>query len=138
LAVIAKAAARNGVTVVLETLNSYDSPRFPLTSLARTEAVLAAARREAGDNLGLLFDVYHLHRMDHHVAESVLSACQPISHVQLADSPGRGRPGTGTIEFDAILDALRTSGYAGYIGLEYEPSPGVFDSLPDSLATHAA
>jgi hydroxypyruvate isomerase len=126
------------VTVVLETLNSHDSPRFPLTTLAQTEAVLAAVRREGSDNVGLLFDVYHLHRMDHQVAEAVLTVRQSISHVQLADSPGRGRPGTGTIEFDAILDALRAIGYAGYIGLEYDPSPGVVDSLPDSLTAHAA
>lgn len=139
LAVIAKRAQQIGGTVVLETLNSYDSPQYPLHTLAATQRILAAVRHYADlDNLGLLFDVYHLHRMNHHVVDAVGQAGQLTAHVQLADDPGRGRPGTGTIKFAEVLDALRITGYAGYIGLEYTPSADLPDTLPDTLAAHAA
>jgi hydroxypyruvate isomerase len=49
-----------------------------------------------------------------------------IGHVQFADHPGRGRPGSGQIDFQAILEALRAAGYTGFIGLEYIPrEPGL-------------
>ena len=36
--------------------------------------------------------------------------------------PGRGEPGSGSIDWTARLADLRNSGYAGPIGLEYYPT----------------
>jgi hydroxypyruvate isomerase len=47
-----------------------------------------------------------------------------IAHVQLADAPGRGEPGTGEIRFAYVLKELEALGYSGYVGLEYRPSAG--------------
>lgn len=139
LAVIATRATQISATVVLETLNSYDNPHYPLTTLAATKKTLAAVRDCADvDNVGLLFDVYHLHRMNYSLVEAVREAGTLIGHVQLADNPGRGRPGTGTIQFTDVLDELRLTGYHAYIGLEYVPSANLPDTLPEALAAHAA
>jgi hydroxypyruvate isomerase len=43
-------------------------------------------------------------------------------HVQIADNPGRGAPGTGTLPLADLLSQLRKAGYAGWTGLEYKPS----------------
>jgi hydroxypyruvate isomerase len=53
--------------------------------------------------------------------------------VQVADHPGRHEPGTGSLDFEAILTALRDAGYHGAIGLEFLPAtPDVpdFSFLP--------
>jgi hydroxypyruvate isomerase len=54
----------------------------------------------------------------------------------VADPPGRGAPGTGTLDFEPAFAALAGDGYAGWVGLEYAPSDpadstGSFGWLPD-------
>lgn len=55
-------------------------------------------------------------------------------HVQIADNPGRGAPGTGSLPLERLLDELTEAGYAGRVGLEYKPgdrpSAEAFDWLP--------
>jgi hydroxypyruvate isomerase len=55
-------------------------------------------------------------------------------HVQIADNPGRGAPGTGSLPLEELLDRLGKAGYDGWIGLEYKPgdrpSAEAFDWLP--------
>jgi hydroxypyruvate isomerase len=45
-----------------------------------------------------------------------------IMHVQVADPPGRGAPGTGTLDFEPAFAALARDGYPGWVGLEYVPT----------------
>jgi Hydroxypyruvate isomerase len=132
LALAAEAAARAGITVLVEATNSYDNPRYGITS---SRAAFDLIDEVAAPNVAFLADLYHLHRMgedlpaliDHHAAR--------FGHVQIADVPGRGRPGTGAMPYPALLTRLESSGYQGYVGLEYKPngpSTAEFDWLtPD-------
>jgi hydroxypyruvate isomerase len=52
-----------------------------------------------------------------------------IGHIQIADNPGRGEPGTGEIAYDRVLAAIAASDYAGWIGCEYAPVAGTHDGL---------
>jgi hydroxypyruvate isomerase len=45
-----------------------------------------------------------------------------IGHVQIADVPGRGAPGTGSVAFGTLLGQLAGLGYRGRVGLEYKPT----------------
>jgi hydroxypyruvate isomerase len=47
-----------------------------------------------------------------------------FGHVQIADVPGRGQPGTGELDYPAILRQLAASPYQGPVGLEYKPVGG--------------
>lgn len=111
-----------GATAVIEMLNSRSSPRYPLTDIAKTVAIVAAARqRSRFQNTALLLDTFHLATMGVDPVEAIREYGPLIGHVQFADSPGRGRPGTGLIDFEAVRGALREIDYPGVIGLEYEP-----------------
>ena len=52
-----------------------------------------------------------------------------VGHAQIADSPGRHQPGTGTIDFAALFALLDDTGYDGAVGLEYVPTPDTAASL---------
>jgi hydroxypyruvate isomerase len=55
-------------------------------------------------------------------ARSLPQIAGTIGHVQVADSPGRGEPGSGRIDWNDKLTQLQQSGYAGVIGVECHPT----------------
>lgn len=73
-------------------------------------------------DLKILFDTYHAAVLGQDPAEWVRQHGACIGHVHIADHPGRHEPGTGKIDFAAVLQALQAGGYAGAIGFEYIPS----------------
>jgi hydroxypyruvate isomerase len=63
------------------------------------------------------------------VANAIATYVDRVGHVQIADFPGRGEPGTGTLDITGHLAALAAKGYHGYVALEYKPTVGTRDSL---------
>ena len=123
LALAAQAAERAGATVVVEALNSYESPRYPLVSAAAAVAVVDQVRASAGvASIAFLADLYHLGRMGEDLAGLLGTYYGKIGHVQIADVPGRGAPGTGETGFGPLFGRLAELGYPGWVGLEYKPT----------------
>lgn len=90
----------------------------------------AVALQDAFDGrLSLLLDSYHAATLGIDPAAWVAAHAARIGHVHIADHPGRHEPGTGRIDFPALLAVLRRAGYAGAIGFEYIPSGETADSL---------
>ena len=121
----ATTASAVGRRVLIEVLNDSDNPDYVMTDLDRAVEWIEEVRRRVddADSIGLLFDAYHLTRLGYDLVDAVRQAGPVIGHVQLADVPGRGAPGTGSIEFDRLVGALRATGYDGYLSLEYVRSP---------------
>ena len=114
----APVAAANGLRILIEPLNAIENPGF----LAPTPDDAAALIEQAGsDHLGLLLDLYHVARAGGDPAEAIERHRERIGHVQVADHPGRGAPGTGELPIWELLDQLRASRYEGAVGLEYQP-----------------
>ncbi len=122
LALAAAAAAGAGATVVVESLNSYDSPRAAIVSSQRALAVIDAVRAGGVTNIAFLADMYHLGRMGEDLRGTLARHAGDIAHVQIADVPDRGAPGTGQLDYDALFGQLAAQGYPGWIGCEYKPS----------------
>ena len=80
-------------------------------------------------SLRLLADVYHAAQTRENLAEAIGERMRYIAHVQVADTDGRHEPGTGTTDWQKVMEVLREKGYAGDIGLEYFPSVGDGASL---------
>lgn len=120
---VAERLGDGGVTVVIETLNLVDSPGFPLTDIADSASFVRRANELCGHgNVRLLLDTYHLAAMGMDPAEAVREYGSLIGHVQFADFPGRGRPGTGRVDFAAVERELRAVDYRGFIAYEYDPA----------------
>src|SRR5829696_7021186 len=61
-------------------------------------------------------------RMEGNLVANLREHFDHIGHVQIADSPERGEPGTGEIHYPYLLGELEDLGYEGYVGLEYNPT----------------
>ncbi|MGW7354354.1 TIM barrel protein [Streptomyces sp. NPDC054784] len=122
LALAARAADRIGAVLLVEALNAAESPDYPLVSAPRAVEVVDAVNAATGlDNARFLMDLYHLARNGEDL-HRVIDTYTPVTgHVQIADCPGRGAPGTGGLDFADLLGRLTTAGYEGRIGLEYKP-----------------
>jgi hydroxypyruvate isomerase len=132
LALAGRAAAAIGGVVLIEPVSG--SPAYPLKLAADAAAVIDRVRRDHGvDALRLLADLYHLQVNVDDIAAALEKYRDLIGHVQIADAPGRGEPGTGTLDLDRYLAQLADGGYTGYIGLEYKATRAdTFDWIPRS------
>jgi len=76
------------------------------------------------------FDVYHMARMEDGDVSAIISRLgDQIGHIQFADVPGRGEPGTGELDFKSIFYAIEYSSYKGWVGAEYKPTQSTEDTL---------
>jgi hydroxypyruvate isomerase len=115
----AQAVARIGGTVLLEPVSG--APAYPLKTSADAVAVIDRVASEHGStNIGLLLDVYHLSVNGADVDADIAEHRDRIAHVQIADAPGRGAPGSGDLPIARWIEDLRAGGYTGPIGLEYK------------------
>jgi hydroxypyruvate isomerase len=130
LAYAARAADRIGATVLVEPVSG--APRYPLLTAADAIRVIDRVHKEHGaTNVQLLADVYHLHVNGDDITAAINDYCSRIGHVQIADAPDRGEPGTGEIPIRTYLEQLEAQGYRGYVGLEYKATkPDTFEWLP--------
>ena len=119
LRLAAQAAANAGAAVLVEAINSVDVPAFPIDTSAKAIAVIDAV---GAPNTGFLADLYHLGKMGEDLPGVLDRYRKKIWHVQVADPPGRGAPGTGTLDFEPLFGQLAEQGYKGWVGLEYLPS----------------
>ncbi|KIF71061.1 hydroxypyruvate isomerase [Streptomyces sp. AcH 505] len=122
LVLAARAADRVGATLLVEALNKPESPRYPLVSAPSAVEVVDKVNAATGlGNASFLLDLYHLSMNGEDLAEVVDRYAGKAGHVQIADNPGRGAPGTGALPLQELLDRLRDAGYRGWVGLEYKP-----------------
>lgn len=130
LAFAAEAVGTFGGSVLVEPLTDGENGAYPLlTSRDVLDVVDRVRARHDARNLRMLLDTYHLTRNGDDPLAVVTAHADRIGHVQIADAPGRGQPGTGTIDFAAIFAALRDHGYTGHVACEYKPVGPSADSF---------
>ncbi|MEO5610745.1 MAG: TIM barrel protein [Ornithinibacter sp.] len=123
----ARAAQQLGATVLVE---SVSGPKpYPLRTAADAVSVVDDVRSAGATNVGFLCDLFHLANNGDDVERAIDTYADRISHVQVADAPGRGEPGSGSLDIERHLAALAAGGYAGWVGLEYKPTTTTLESL---------
>ncbi|MFQ3623883.1 MAG: 2-oxo-tetronate isomerase [Acetobacteraceae bacterium] len=111
-------AAKSGVSVLIEPINTRDIPGFFLN---RTEEAAGVIAEVGAPNLKLQFDIYHRQVMQGDLLPAIEAHLPLIAHMQVADTPGRNEPGTGEINYPFLFAAIDRLGFTGWIGCEYRP-----------------
>ena len=119
-------AAGAGITVLVEAINGWDNKLYPFINTHDTLEFLDSVD---SPNLKYLYDMYHMQRMEGNLAETLVKNIGRIGHIQIADSPNRHQPGTGEINYQFVFNVIESSGYNGYVGLEYNPDGSTEESL---------
>lgn len=108
-----------GVKTVFEAINTVDMPGFILHS---GEQMLLILEEFKNPNLFMQYDIYHMQRMGEDIEEFMTRHGNKIGHIQFADCPGRGQPGTGSIDFTKLFASIAQTDYNGWVGAEYKPA----------------
>lgn len=115
--------ANDGLWVTIEQLSHIVG--YGLRTIADVDAALTRAREHAASGTILIqVDLFHMFQVGDDVQEFFRERWRDIGHVQVADAPGRGAPGTGSQPIDALLDLLVAQGYSKGIALEYSSYSG--------------
>ncbi len=112
-------AADQGRRLVIETINTVDRPDWFVSLTPHAERIIDAV---GADNLGLLFDIYHVHKMNEDVRGRIAEIPHRITHVQVASLPQRHEPVGGAIPLETVLSDLDAVGYDGFVSGEYNPA----------------
>ena len=115
----AEAAAEHGIEVLVEAINTFENGPYLLCTTQQAVGFVRSVERE---NVRVQHDFYHMQRMEGNLVANLREHIALIGHVQIADSPGRGEPGTGEIHYPYVLGELEQLGYEDYVGLEYNPT----------------
>jgi hydroxypyruvate isomerase len=121
-------AAEHGIEVMIEAVNTFENGPYLLST---TNAAAEFVERVGRDNVKLQYDAYHMQRMEGNVVATLRERIGSITHIQVADSPDRGEPGSGELNYRYIFGVLEELPYEGWVGLEYKPTT---ETTEESLA----
>jgi hydroxypyruvate isomerase len=119
LAWAAEECGKAGVKPIIEPINHRDIPGYFLHTTDEGAAIIEAIGPE---RLGLQFDLYHCQITEGDIVKRVEKHLPLISHMQVADNPGRNEPGSGEVNWPFVFDRIDALGFRGWIGCEYRPA----------------
>ena len=124
---LSKQAEDAGLSLSLEVVNRYE------TNVVNTATDMLALIDEIGADIGVQLDSYHMNIEENSFVEPVARTGSRLRYLHIGESH-RGYLGTGTIDFDALFGAVRSSGYAGPVTFESFSSAVVHPDLSNNLA----
>ena len=111
-------AAERKVKIAVEPINRYETGFINTVQ----DGLDLIQKIGADDTLGLLIDTFHMNIEEPIIADSIKMAGSHVFHVHYADS-NRLHPGRGHIDFQSVIDSLKSIGYDGYLSGEHAPDP---------------
>jgi hydroxypyruvate isomerase len=124
---LAADAEKAGVVLALELLNSYDHLDYqadhPSYAFEFAHAVSSPAVK-------VLYDIYHMQRMNADLQKDILENLEYIAHLHVAGSPKRDFPGAAQeIDYSRLVSEVHRAGYGGFWGQEFVPAGDPMDEL---------
>lgn len=119
---VAPTLEKNGLTAVIEPLNTYvDHAGYFLYHVRQAAELID---RVGSPNVKILFDIYHVQIMEGNLIENIRANIDRIGHFHIGDVPGRHQPGSGEINYRNVFKAIYDLGdrFKGFAALEYNPT----------------
>jgi 2-dehydrotetronate isomerase len=120
-------AAKQGVDVLVEPINTRDIPGFFLNRQDQAHELLAEI---GADNAKVQMDLYHCQVVEGDVAMKIRRYLPTgrVGHFQIAGVPERHEPDVGEMNypylFGVIDEVAAQCGWTGWVGCEYRPRRG--------------
>lgn len=131
LAMIGKVAEDNGLTMVLEPLNTLaDHHGYWLTKMAQAVDIVTEINSPA---VKILMDLYHQQVQEGNLIANLTQYITHIGHFHTAGVPGRHELIGGETDYRALFKAIDATSYQAYVGLEYSPTIDAEQSLRQPL-----
>ena len=125
-------AAKQGVGLLIEPINTRDIPRFFLNRQDQAHEIIDAV---GALNLQVQMDLYHCQIVEGDVAMKLRKYLPTgrVGHLQIASVPERNEPDRGELNYAylfALIDALSADcGWDGWLGCEYRPRTTAHEGL---------
>ncbi len=113
-------AEAHGITMLLEPVNTRVD--HPGVLFGMTEDAVHVIEKIGSPRVKLLYDIYHSITEREDPFTVLPQVAHHVGHIQVADAPGRGEPGSGTADWQALLGLLTKVGYTGLVGAEFTPT----------------
>ena len=127
LSQLASPAAEHDINLLVEPLNTViDHPGYWLDD---ADSAFELIRAVDHPRVRLLYDLYHIHAMGRDVYKDIEGNLDLIGYFHAADFPRRHEPGTGEMDYPAILHLLDSLDYEGCIGFEFSPAGSSDEAL---------
>ncbi len=128
---IAPLAEQLGVTMVMELLSSKDHADYQCD---RTEFGVKIVEGVGSDRFKLLYDIYHMQRMEGDVIDTIRKYIKHIGHFHTGGVPGRAEiDESQELNYSTICKAIIETGYTGYLGQEFVPRREPMASLRQAV-----
>ena len=119
----------DGIRVLVEAINLHDVPGFLVNATPEALAAVELAAAGTGRDIAVQADLYHMARMGEAIPAALLRLGPRLGHIQFADVPGRGEPGSGALAWPQLFAAIDRAGYAGFSAAEYNPTRRTEETL---------
>ncbi len=118
---LARSAEDEGVTLILELLNSkVDHPDYQADKTAWGVEVCQMVDSPA---VKLLYDIYHMQVMEGDIIRTIREHHAYFGHYHTAGNPGRHElDERQELQYKPIVQAIAATGYTGYLGQEFIPT----------------
>jgi hydroxypyruvate isomerase len=126
-------AEKNGVTMVLELLNSKIDHKDYMCDHSAWGVELC--KRVGSENFKLLYDIYHMQISEGDIIRTIKENHQYFAHYHTGGVPGRNEINDSQeLHYPAIMKAIKETGYKGYVAQEFVPTrENKIDSLREAI-----
>jgi sugar phosphate isomerase/epimerase len=116
-------AERKGLTLLVETRAN--------DVFSSTDAIMNLLKESGAGNVGVILDVAHVHAGKEYLALVIPKLGSLIKLVHLSDNDGsqayHHSPGSGNIDFRAVIRSLRRAGFDGYVVVDTSGVPNIVE-----------